>query len=326
MRVRRGAFELDAKLQHYPLVGSIQNSAGMGFIGNQAVSAVANGLGVRVVCVPAGYVSAHADFPKRVTWSTDPENLRKAVAFLISRKPAVIVLGSVPRANLVDVIAAQLNDYKGIVLLDPALGDFDLGLYAGAETARMVREALLPHAQVVTLNRFEAEALSGSAGAPQLTEHAFLNRLFDLGPKAVIVTSFERDLEKRRMVSLFTNGYTYARITSPYYPMFSAHGAGDIFAAGVAVFMTLGASPFAASLLSTALAARAVANTSDYTGTSPDPIAALERWEPLGYQVEDDRAASFAAKSMVEVTRLKAVADEAARLKLEPPPDKIDYG
>jgi len=313
-------------VQSFPLIGSIQNTVGMGFIGNQAVFAIANALGARTICAPTSYASAHGGFSGRSNWVADPQVFRKDVAFLISQQPALLIIGYVPRPNLIDIIATQLADYKGVVLLDPVIGDYQKGLYVTSETARAIRDQLMPLAQIVTPNRFEAEVLLGLGGDQYASEHAFLNGMFDLGPQAVIVTSFERDAEKHRLKVLFTNGYSYHRMSAPYYPTFPAHGVGDVFAGAVGVFMTLGASPFAAALLSTTLCARAVANTTSYGGATVDPVAALEKWRPLGYQVDDDRTMRFCERSMVESEIIKATAQDGPRLKFAPPKHKIIYG
>lgn len=226
----------------------------------------------------------------------------------------VLIIGYVPKPNLVDIIATQLTDYKGVVLLDPVIGDYQKGLYVTPETARAIRDELLPLAQIVTPNRFEAEMLVGLGGDDSASEHTFLNGMFDLGPRSVLITSFEREPENHRVTSLFSNGYSYHRIHAPYYPNFPAHGVGDVFSGAVGVFIPLGASPFAAALLATALCARAVANTTPYGGASTDPVAALETWQPLGYQTDDDRAMRFCERSMVESD------------KFAPPTNKIVYG
>ena len=312
-------------VQNYPLIGSIQNTVGMGFIGNQAVFAIANALGARVISAPTSYASAHGGFSGRSSWIADPQQFRKDVAFLVSQQPALLIVGYVPRPNIADIIATQLTDYKGVVLLDPVIGDYQKGLYVTSETARAIRDYLLPIAQIVTPNRFEAEVLLG-LGGETASEHAFLNGIFDLGPQAVIITSFERDTEKHRVKLLFTNGYSYYRIHAPYYPTFPAHGVGDVFAGGVGVFTALGGSPFAAGLLAAALCARSVANSTTYGGASVDPVAALEKWRPHGYQVDDDKAMRFCERSMVESEAIKPTAQDGARLKFAPPKHKIIYG
>ncbi len=317
---------MNLDLQTYPLVGSIQNNVGMGFIGNSAVTAVANSLGARVISAPTAFSSAHGGFAGRSSSIPDPQHFRKDVAFLIAQRPAVLVIGYLPKPSLADIVATQLTDYKGVVLLDPVIGDYQKGLYVSSETARAIRDFLLPLAQIVTPNRFEAEVLLGVAGDKSAGEHTFLNGLFDLGPEAVVITSFERDPEKHRCKVLFTNGYSYYRINAPFYPTFPAHGVGDTFAGSLAVFTALGASPFAATLLSTALCARAVANTGAYGGATVDPIAALEKWRPLGYQVDDDKTMRFCERSNVETEVIRPTAFDGPRLKFAPPKHKIIYG
>jgi len=205
------------------------------------------------------------------------------------------------------------------------IGDYKKGMYVTEETARAVRDWLFPLAQIVTPNRFEAEIMLGS-GDRELTEFALLNEIFDLGPRTVVVKSHARDAEKHRSTSLFTNGYSYYRISGPYMPRFPAHGVGDVFAAAMTAFIGLGGSPFAAALLSTALATRAVANSTSYGGGTVDPIAALEKWNPQGYQMDDDRAMRFCEKSSVDSVSLKTTNNDSARLKFAPPKHKITYG
>jgi pyridoxine kinase len=309
----------------YPLVGSIQNSVGMGFLGNQAVYAVAQALGARVVHAPSMFASAHGGFTGRSSTISDPAQFRRDVAFLVNQRPGIILVGYLPKPEHVDVVATQLRDYKGIVLLDPVIGDYKKGLFVSQETARVIKEQLVPISQIVTPNRFEAEVIIG-AGNGSMSEHGYLNGLFDLGPQAVVVKSFERDAEKHRVTSLFTNGYSYYRIIGPYMPAFPAHGAGDVYAAGVASLCALGSSPFAATILATALTARAVASTTPYGGATIDPVAALEKWTPLGYHVEDDRAVRFCERSNIEAQVIKPTAKDGARLKFAPPRHKIIYG
>ncbi len=297
----------------------------MGFFGNQATTAIANALGARVVFAQSQFANAHGAIPGRTTTTSDPAQLRRDVNFLVAQHPGIIHVGYLPKPEHVDVVATALRDYKGVVLVDPVIGDFKKGLYVSEETARAIRDWLIPLAQIVTPNRFEAEVLMG-AGGDHVSEFQYLNGVFDLGPQAVIITSFDRQPEKHRMTSLFTNGYSYNRIHGAYFPVYPAHGAGDIFAGSVATFAGLGGSPFAAAVLATALTSRAVANTTNYGGACADPVAALAKWNPLGYHVEDERAIRFAEKSSVEVETLRAPADQSVRLKMAPPKHKTQYG
>lgn len=312
------------ELAAYPLIGSIQNSVGMGFIGNQTLMPIVNALGGRVAHVTSSFASAHAGFAGRATWIAEPNEFRREVSFLISQRPGLMVVGFLPKPIHVDIVVTALYEYKGVILLDPVIGDYKKGLFVSQETARAIKDRLLPISQLITPNRFEAEVLIGGADRA-MTEWGYLNALYDLGPESVVITSFERDLEKRRIRSLYTNGYSYHRISSPYYPAYPGHGVGDTFAACFAAFIALGGSQLAAALLASALAARAVANSGKYGGATVDPVAALAKWNPLGYHVEDERAIRFCEKSNVDNETLRATAIDAPRLKFAPPRHKIIY-
>ncbi|MEO9170254.1 MAG: bifunctional hydroxymethylpyrimidine kinase/phosphomethylpyrimidine kinase [Candidatus Baltobacteraceae bacterium] len=316
---------LDDDTPSFPLVGSVQNSSGMGFLGNQAAFAVANALGTRLIYAQTQFANAHGGFPGRTTTTSDPAQFRRDVNFLIAQRPGIIHAGFLPKPEHVDVLASSLQEFKGIVLLDPVIGDYKKGLFVSEETARAIREVLLPLAQIVTPNRFEAEVLLGT-GERTLSEFGYLNGIYDLGPQAVVIKSFERDLEKQRTTTLFTNGYGYYRIYGPYFHTHHAHGAGDIFAASIASFVALGGSPFAAALLATALTSRAVANASPYGGGCADPVAALAKWNPHGYHSDDDAAMRFCERSNVASEPVKPLPEDGARLKLAPPKNKIVYG
>ncbi len=297
----------------------------MGFLGNQAACAVGNALGTRTIYAQTQFANAHGGYPGRTTTTADPAQFRRDVDFLIAQRPGIITVGFIPKPAHADVLASSLREYKGIVLLDPVIGDFAKGLYVSEETARSIREWVLPLAQIVTPNRFEAEVLLGR-GDPDMSEFAYLNGLYDLGPHAIVIKSFLRDTEAGRTTSLFTNGYGYHRIHSPFFPTYLANGAGDIFAAAMASFVGLGGSPFAATLLATALTSRAVANATPYGGGSADPIAALAKWNPHGYQAEDERAVRFCERSNVTSEPIKPTSGDGARLKFAPPKNKIVYG
>ena len=311
--------------ESYPLIGSVQNSVGIGFLGNQCLFAVANALGARVVSAQSQFASAHGGFVGRSSVVAEPGQFRRDVQFVIAARPAVLNLGFLPKAIHVEIVSELLEDYKGVVLLDPVIGDSQKGLYVSVDVARAIKERLVPMAQIITPNRFEAEVLLGINPDRQSSDHEYLNRLFDLGPQTVAITSFERDGEKKRMQTLYSNGYAYYRIASPYYPSFPAHGAGDTFAAGFATFLALGASPFSAALLSTTLCGLAVRHTTGYGGATVDPVGALEDWRPLGYHVDDDKALKFCAKSQVVAEPIKATAVDGPRLKVAPPKNQIMY-
>ena len=171
--------------------------------------------------------------------------------------------------------------------------------FVPVETARRIRDLLLPKAQVVTPNRFEAEVLLDLTRMRDANERVFLDGFAERGPSTAIVTSFVRDAEKRQLVTAFSNGYVYERIISPFHSAFPGYGAGDVLAGGVASMLTAGASPWAATVLATAL-------------------ASLDLLRPLPY-LGDDACGAYAERFGVVSTPIPAKDGEGARLKFAPP-------
>jgi pyridoxine kinase len=308
----------------YPLLGSIQNSVGYGFLGNEAVVAIANRLRVRTVTVPTVYASARGGVEGRMSLAVDIREFRRGVEFLIARDPTVLVIGYIAHPEQVDAIAESLDHFNGLVVLDPVLGSYEKGLYVPVETARRIRDALLPRAQVVTPNRFEAEVLLDLTRARDANERTFLDGFAARGPQTAIITSFEREAEKRQSVTAFSNGYVYERITAPYRPAFPGYGAGDVLAGGVASMLAAGASPWAATVLGTALASLSVERTTGYGGATVDPVAALDLMRPLPY-LGDDACKAYAERFGVTSSPIPVKDGEGARLKFAPPKNQTVY-
>jgi len=314
----------DDAIKAYPLLGSIQNSVGYGFLGNEAVSAIANRLRVRTLTVPTVYASARGGVEGRMTLAIDEREFRRGVDFLIAREPTVLVIGYLAHPVQVDIVAEALSRFLGLVVLDPVLGSYEKGLFVPVETARRIRDHLLPRAQVVTPNRFEAEVLLDLTRSRRATERTFLDAFAERGPTTAIISSFTRDPEKRQLTTIFSNGYVYERITAPFYSAFPAYGAGDVFAGGIATLLAMGASPWAATMLGTVLATLSVERTTGYGGATVDPVAALDLFKPLPY-LGDDACGRYAERFGVGSTPIPAGDGEGARLKFAPPKNQITY-
>lgn len=314
----------DERTRAYPLLGSIQNSVGFGFLGNEAVTAIAHRMRVRTITVPTGYASARGGIDGRMVLPIDPREFRRGVEYLLLQDPTVLVIGYLPRPEHVEIVASALASFHGLVVLDPVLGSYEKGLYVSIETARTIRDRLVPHAQIVTPNRFEAEVLLDLGRDRRATERTFLDRFSELGPQTVIVTSFVRDPERRAAVALFSNGYSYERITSPLHTTFPGYGAGDTFAGAIASLVANNASPLSAALLATALASLAVERTTGYGAATVDPVAALDLFKPIPY-LDDELAPKYAERFGVTSAPIPTSEGQAARLKFAPPPNQITY-
>ena len=307
----------------YPLVGSIANSVGLGVLGNATTFAVANGLGARLVHATSMFANAHGGVPGRTSFGPDAAQFRRDVKFVIEQRPAVLIIGYLPRPNYVEIVAEELLAYKGLILVDPVMGDYTKGLYVSVETARAIKDQLLPRAEIVTPNRFEAEVLLG-AGETKLSERDMLDGLHEMGPETVVITSYERNAQERTASSAFSNGYAYHRINTPYYVGLNVIGAGDVFAATLGVTVAMNTAPLPATLFAAALAALAVMKTTPYGGATVDPVAAIAIVKP-SLDFTSDHLTKIAERYGVTAQTIAPTSERGARLKFAPPQNRIVY-
>ena len=307
----------------HPLVGSIQNSVGSGFLGNAAAFAIANGLGARLVHASSTYASAHGGVAGRTSFRPEVAQFRRDVQFVIAQRPAVLIIGYLPRPDFVETVAIELGEYTGLVVVDPVMGDYTKGLYVSVETARAIKTELLPRAEIVTPNRFEAELLMGVPPG-KASARELLDGLHEVGPETVVITGWERDAQERRAASVFSNGYHYHRIKTPYFVGMQTFGAGDTFASALGVTLAMNTSPLPATLFASTLASIAVSKATTYGGASVDPVAAINMLRPA-LDFTDERLTKIGERYGIIAEAIAATADGGARLRFAPPVNKITY-
>jgi pyridoxine kinase len=76
---------------------------------------------------------------------------------------------------------------------DPVMGDVGRGFYVKPDIPAIFREKLVPLADIVTPNQFELEALTGMKTAGIKNAGDAIGRIHALGPKVVLVTSYQED-------------------------------------------------------------------------------------------------------------------------------------
>ena len=209
------------------------------------------------------------------------------------------------------------------MVVDPVIGDRTKGMYVSIETARAIQQYLLPRAEIITPNRFEAEVLLGISQS-DTSDRDLLDGLSETGPETVVITSTERDAAQHKASTAFSNGYTYYRIRTPYHVGLQVIGAGDVFASTLGVTLAMNTSPLPAALFASALTAIAVQKTTGYGGATVDPVAAINVVRPA-LDFTEERLTKLAERCGVIAEPIAASADRGARLKFAPPKNKIVY-
>jgi len=180
---------------------SIQSSVAYGHVGNSAVTFPLMRMGVRVWPVITVHFSNHTGYG---TWRGPllrAPDLREVVRGI----DELGVLGEVDAvlsgyqggedigAMILDSVAlVKLRNPAAIYCCDPVLGDADRGCYVRPGIPELMRQRVVPAAEIVTPNQFELESL---AGLPVSTVAEVLNAVDAvrrLGPEVVLVTSVVR--------------------------------------------------------------------------------------------------------------------------------------
>jgi pyridoxine kinase len=238
---------------------SIQSSVAYGYVGNSAVTFPLMRMGVEVWPVITVHFSNHTGYGAWRGPLLSAADLRDVVRGIDERG----VLGEVDAvlsgyqggedvgAMILDAVAlVKLRNPAAIYCCDPVLGDADRGCYVRPGIPELMRQQVVPAAQIITPNQFELESLTG---LPTSTMDELLNAgdaARRLGPDVVLVTSLVRldgPPETIDMVAINEDGAWL--VTTPRLPQ-TFTGSGDVTAA-----------TFLATLLSTADVPGALAHT-----------------------------------------------------------------
>ena len=155
-----------------PLVISIQSQVVFGHVGNSAAVFPMQAAGLEVAAIPTVLFSNQPAYPTLRGAPLPPDLfadlLRGAWERGLPQRAAWLMtgyIGSVEVGHLVaDFVARAKAANPGLrYLCDPVMGDHGPGLYVPAELAQVIRDGLLPLADLATPNSFELGHLAGRA-------------------------------------------------------------------------------------------------------------------------------------------------------------------
>lgn len=154
-----------------PLVISIQSQVVLGHVGNSAALFPMQAAGLEVAAIPTVIFSNTPDYPtlrgRALPGDFFADLLRGAEERELPRRARFVLsgyIGSVEVAEMTaDFIARAKAANPGLVYLcDPVLGDAGPGLYVPEAIADVMRDRLLPLADIATPNPFELGWLTGT--------------------------------------------------------------------------------------------------------------------------------------------------------------------
>ena len=148
-----------------PVVVSIQSQVVYGCAGNTAAVPVLRASGATVYAVPTVLLSNTPHYPTVGGAPLPAPMIAEVLRVFLDRVPAdridAILTGYIGSAGTAAVTAAFIDRVReanpGVAYLcDPVIGDLDLGMFVDAGVAASLCETLVPRADILTPNLYEA--------------------------------------------------------------------------------------------------------------------------------------------------------------------------
>lgn len=230
-------------------VVSIQSQVVYGRVGNSIAGLALHEAGLQVAMVPTVLLSNTPNYPTchggalPIEWFKGYlDDLAARGALRDLRCILVGYLGSPEQARAVaswiDLVREKRPEV--LVIVDPVIGDYDVGIYVEGGLVEAYHDYLLPRADVLTPNGFELEQLLGRSVAT-LDDTLSVARTMLCHPKqSMVVTSAatKSDLTSELAVAVVdsqsTNVIKHPRVA------IAAKGTGDLFSSELAVGLLLG--------------------------------------------------------------------------------------
>ena len=219
---------------------SVQSSVAYGHVGNSVASFALQRLGHEVWPVLTAHLSNHTGYP---TWRGRvfaAGEVAEVVAGLedlgVLGEVDAVLTGYLGQPQVAEVVLDVVARVRGanpaaVYCCDPVMGEAGRGLFVAPEIPGLLREQLVPRADVVTPNHFELDTLVGRRTRTLAEVLAAADAVRDVGPRVVLVTGVGHAATPDGhldMVVLDTDGAW--TLTTARLPL-AVGGAGDLTAA-----------------------------------------------------------------------------------------------
>lgn len=219
---------------------SIQSAVAYGHVGNSAAVFPLQRIGVEVLPVFTVNFSNHTGYGAWRGPLISPEQVADVITGIEDRgvfpKIDVVLSGYQGGVGIGDVIVDAVRRVKeanpsAIYACDPVMGNAKSGCFVAPEIPVLLRERVVPAADIITPNQFELGFLTGTEPADLESTLASVDLAHAMGPSTVLVTSVERpdrDPETIEMLAADASGAWIVK--TPRLPI-KANGSGDVTAA-----------------------------------------------------------------------------------------------
>jgi len=219
---------------------SIQSAVAYGHVGNSAAVFPLQRIGVEVLPVYTVNFSNHTGYGAWRGPLISPDDVRDVIRGIEDRgvfgQVDVVLSGYQGSEGIADVILDAVGRVKqanpsAIYACDPVMGNAASGCFVAPAIPVLLRDRVVPAADLITPNQFELGFLTETEPADLDSTLASADLAREMGPSSVLVTSVERpDRPEGTIEMLAVTDDGAWLVQTPRIPM-KANGSGDVTAA-----------------------------------------------------------------------------------------------
>jgi len=219
---------------------SIQSAVAYGHVGNSAAVFPLQRIGVEVLPVYTVNFSNHTGYGAWRGPLIAPDDVREVITGIEERGafPQIdaVLSGYQGGVGIADVIVDAVARVKAanpaaLYACDPVMGNAKSGCFVAPEIPVLLRDKVVPVADIITPNQFELGYLTGTEPADLASTLDSVDRAHEMGPRTVLVTSVERPDNADGTLEMLAADDTGAWIVATPRLPFKANGSGDVTAA-----------------------------------------------------------------------------------------------
>lgn len=219
---------------------SIQSAVAYGHVGNSAAVFPLQRIGVDVLPVYTVNFSNHTGYGAWRGPMISPDDVRDVITGIAERgvldQIDVVLSGYQGDAGIADVILDAVARVKAanpaaVYACDPVMGNAKSGCFVAPAIPDLLRDRVVPAADIITPNQFELGYLTGTEPDTLDSTLTSVDAARALGPRTVLVTSVERPDRPADTIEMLAVDDAGAWIVqTPLLPL-KANGSGDVTAA-----------------------------------------------------------------------------------------------
>ncbi len=219
---------------------SIQSAVAYGHVGNSAAVFPLQRIGVEVLPVYTVNFSNHTGYGAWRGPLIAPGDVREVITGIEERgvfgQIDAVLSGYQGGEGIGDVIIdavarVKASNPNAVYACDPVMGNAKSGCFVAPAIPVLLRERVVPVADIITPNQFELGFLTDTEPDTLESTLASVDLAHAMGPRTVLVTSVERpDREEGTIEMLAADEKGAWLVQTPHLPM-KANGSGDVTAA-----------------------------------------------------------------------------------------------